>query len=196
MQLVGPAYMDYVLNGRVAGPLGNRHPLGIGAPHGVFRCAGEDRWIAIAVLTDDEWTGLVAAMETPEWAAAADFATHDARRANIEALHEKVGAWTATHDDRELAARLQQRGVAGTPVLNVADLLNDPHWKARGTFVEVEHPLGFKETIYGGYVKMSASDVAVDPGPVIGRDNEHVFKNLLGLEESRYRALVEGEVIY
>ncbi len=196
MQLVGPAYMDYALNGRVAGPLGNRHPLAMAAPHGVFRCTGDDRWIAIAVFSEDEWTGLVAAMDTPDWTDTAAFATHAERVRNIAALHDKIGAWTAEFDDRALAARLQQHGVAGTPVLNVADLLNDPHWKARETFVEVDHPLGFKETIYGSYVKMSASEAAVEPGPVMGRDNDHVFKNLLGLDEERYQALVDAEVIY
>ena len=48
MQLVAPAFMDYVLNGRVGGPIGNQHPLGAAAPHGVFPCAGDDRWIALA----------------------------------------------------------------------------------------------------------------------------------------------------
>ncbi len=65
MQMVGPAFMDYVMNGRVAGPIGNRHPLAVAAPHGVFPCAGEDRWITIAVTTDQEWQGLLATMEQP-----------------------------------------------------------------------------------------------------------------------------------
>ncbi len=53
MQMVGPAYMDYALNGRSGGPRGNRHPTGAAAPHGVFPCAGDDRWIAIAVGSDN-----------------------------------------------------------------------------------------------------------------------------------------------
>jgi benzylsuccinate CoA-transferase BbsF subunit len=54
MQLVGPAFMDYVLNGRVARPMGNRHPFGMAAPHGAFPCAGADRWISLAVVTEQE----------------------------------------------------------------------------------------------------------------------------------------------
>jgi len=81
-------------------------------------------------------------------------------------------------------------------VLNVADLLRDPHYRARGTFVEVEHPLGFRETIYGAYVKTSRTEARVTPGPSIGQDNEYVMKELLGLSEERYRELVEREVIY
>jgi benzylsuccinate CoA-transferase BbsF subunit len=196
LQMIGPAFMDYVLTGRVAGPLGNRHPLGVAAPHGVFPCAGEDRWISLAVFTDDEWRGLLAAMRQPEWAQAAEFATAAARLAHLNALHERVAAWTAAFDDYQLAALLQQHGMAAAPVLNVADLLRDPHYRARGTFIEVEHPLGFRETIYGAYVKLSRTPAKVEPGPAMGRDNEHVFRRLLGLSAERYQELVAAQVIY
>jgi benzylsuccinate CoA-transferase BbsF subunit len=196
MQMVGPAFMDYVLNGRVAGPIGNQHPLASAAPHGVFPCDGEDRWISIAVADDSEWHGLVTAMGEPEWARAPEFADTAQRARNIDALHERLAAWTADFDDAQLSRRLQEHGVAAAPVLNVADLLRDPHYRARGTFVEVEHPLGFRETIYGAYVKTSRTQARVNPGPSIGQDNEYVMKELLGLSEERYRELVEREVIY
>jgi benzylsuccinate CoA-transferase BbsF subunit len=196
MQMVGPAFMDYVMNGRVAGPIGNRHPMAVAAPHGVFPCAGDDRWISIAVLEPEEWEGLVAAMGSPEWAASEEFASPASRVDNIEALHEKLAGWTADFGDQYLAEQLQAHGVAAAPVLNVADLLEDPHYKARETFIEVDHPLGFRETIYGAYVKMSRSKPVVLPGPVIGQDNEKVFKGLLKIPEERYAKLVEDEVIY
>ena len=194
LQMIAPAYMDYLLNGRVAGPMGNRHPLAVAAPHGVFRCAGDDRWISIAVFTDEEWRGLVEAMEHPDWALA--FAESASRRRDIDVLHEKLSKWTQGFDDYELAKRLQEHGVAAAPVLNVADLLNDPHHKERGTFIEVTHPLGFKETIYGAYVKTTGASPRVTPGPVMGRDNEHVFRELMGISAARYRELAEAEVIF
>jgi benzylsuccinate CoA-transferase BbsF subunit len=196
MQMVGPAFMDNVLNGRVAGPMGNRHPLAMAAPHGVFPCAGEDRWISIAVFDDEEWRGLVTAMGDPEWARAPEFTNRGERVRNIGTLHEKLADWTRQHDDRELAAHLQEHGVAAAPVFNVADLLHDPHYRARRTFIEVTHPLGFKETIYGAYVKTSRTEANVRTGPIIGQDNDHVFTELLGLPEERYRKLVEEQVIY
>ncbi len=196
MQMVGPAFMDYVMNGRVAGPLGNRHPLAAAAPHGVFPCAGEDRWISIAVTGAQEWEGLLSAMDHPEWAQASEFASPAERVRNIDDLHAKLAAWTAGFDDRELTERLQRQGVAATPVLNVADLLHDPHYRARGTFIEVRHPLGFKETIYGAYVKTSRTQVRVEPGPTIGCDNDFVFRELLELPEERYRQLIKEQVIY
>ena len=196
MQMVGPAYMDYVLNGRIGGPKGNEHPLAAAAPHGVFPCAGDDRWISIAVPTDAEWQALVRAMGGPEWATLDCFATSALRVAHIQELHAGLAAWTAGFDDRALAAMLQAHGVAAAPVLNVADLLTDPHYRARGTFIEVRHPLGFRETIYGAYVKTSRTVPDVQPGPVIGRDNERVFRDILGMPQERYRQLVEEKVIY
>ncbi|RMF20974.1 MAG: hypothetical protein D6760_10410 [Deltaproteobacteria bacterium] len=194
MQLIGPAYMDYVLNGRVAGPRGNRHPLGAAAPHGVFPCKGEDRWIAIAVFTDEEWRALAKAIGRPEWTA--EFDDRRRRIDGIDRLHEKLAEWTRGFDDYELARQLQRRGVAATPVLSVADLLDDEHYRARATFIEVTHPLGFRETIYGAYVKTSGMHPRVEPGPVMGRDNDHVFLELMGMPEDRYRTLIKQEVIF
>jgi benzylsuccinate CoA-transferase BbsF subunit len=196
MQMVGPAFMDYTMNGRVAGPMGNRHPLAAAAPHGVFPCSGDDRWISIAVTGDAEWRGLVAEMGDPEWARAPEFADAALRIQNLDALHERLSQWTREFDDYELAKRLQERGVAAAPVLNVADLLKDPHYRARGTFIEVEHPLGFEETLYGAYVKTSRTEVNVRPGPAMGQDNDYVFRELLELPEQRYRQLIDDQVIY
>ena len=196
MQMVGPAFMDYVMNGRTGGPLGNRHPLAAAAPHGVFPCTGDDNWISIAVFDDAAWRGLVEAMDDPAWASTPEFATHRARVDNIGDLHERVAAWTAGFDHRRLAEQLQSHGVAAAPVNSVADLLDDPQFSERGTFVEVSHPLGYDETIYGAYVKTSVSEASVAPGPYIGQDNERVFRDLLGMPEERYRELVAEQVIY
>jgi benzylsuccinate CoA-transferase BbsF subunit len=196
MHMVGPAFMDYAMNGRNAGPIGNGHPLGAAAPHGVFPCAGDDRWISIAVLTDDEWYKLKSAMDNPDWAGRAEYVHAAGRVAHAVELHASLAAWTAQFDDYELANTLQSAGVAAAPVLNVGDLLKDPHYKQRGTYIEVTHPLGFKETIYGAYVKTSRTEAAVTPGPVMGRDNEHVFKEILGLPADDYDRLVANQVIY
>src|SRR5690606_5751377 len=127
------------------------------------------------------------AMGSPDWACAPALATLDGRLAAIDELHAALGRWTREFDDRALAAALQAAGVAASPVLKVADLLDDPHYRARGTFIEVEHPLGFRETIYGSYVKLSRSEAAIRPGPMLGQDNDHAFRDILGLSDEEYR---------
>lgn len=195
LQLVGPTFLDFVWNGRVGGPLGNRHPVAAGAPHGVFPCAGTDRWIAIAVLTDDEWQGLVRALGDEAWARDPGLAQASGRLAALDVLHTRLADWTKRSERDALAARLQTFGVAATPVCDVSDLLDHPHYRARRTFIEVEHPLGFRETIYGEYVKCSRTRPAIRPGPAVGQDNEFVFKELLGLTDARYRDLLARKII-
>jgi benzylsuccinate CoA-transferase BbsF subunit len=95
-----------------------------------------------------------------------------------------------------LVERLQARGVAATPLLDIVDLSDDPHFRARGTFVELENPQGFRETVYAPYVKMSRSHPVARPGPMIGQDNERILKGLIGLSDARYAELVEQQVIY
>lgn len=195
LQLVGPTFLDYVLNDRVGGPIGNRHPVAAGAPHGVFPCAGTDRWIAIAVLTDAEWQGLVRALADEPWARDPGLARASGRLAAIDHLHARLADWTRRFERDALAARLQGFGVAASPVCDVSDLLDHPHYRARRTFVEVDHPLGFRETIYGEYVKCSRTRPAIRPGPAVGQDNDSVFLELLGLSPTRYRELIERKII-
>lgn len=196
MQMMGPAFMDFVLNGRVAGPMGNRHPQNAAAPHGVFPCRGDDRWISIAVADDAGWASLRAAMGHPAWAQDARYDALAGRIDHLDELHAALGEWTRGFDDYALATRLQAAGVAATPVLNVADLLTDPHYRARGTFVEIEHPLGFRETVYGDYVKTRNPPPPLATGPAMGQDNERVFRNLLGMADDEYRGFVERQVIF
>lgn len=195
LQLVGPQLLDHAFNGRIAGPIGNRHPVAAAAPHGVFPCRGLDRWIAIAVATDLEWRSLVRAMGEPVWALDPALSERAGRVVGIAFLHAQIADWTRGFERDELAARLQREGVAASPVCDVSDLLDHPHYRARQTFIEVEHPLGFRETIYGEYVKCSRTQPEIRPGPSIGQDNDFVFRELLGLSEGRYRELVAQRVI-
>ena len=78
----------------------------------------------------------------------------------------------------------------------MGDLLGDPHYRARETVIEVDHPLGYRETIYNAYVKLSRTVPRVTPGPFIGQDNDRVFLELLGLDPARYQGLKDAQVIY
>ena len=196
MQMVGPAYMDYVLNGRVARPRGNRHPLDEAAPHAVLRCAGDDDWIALSIWSDAEWQSLRRVMGDPEWARDERFALQAGRLAHADEIEARLEGFTRAHGHRALADRLQAEGLCATPVLSIADLGEDPHFAARETFVEVRHPLGFDETIYGAYVKPSVSRPRITPGPSIGQDDEHVFLELLGLDRARFDDLKARGVIH
>lgn len=196
LQMAGQAFMEWFLNGRDYGPMENRHPTGAAAPHGVFPCAGDDRWVAIACYTDDEWRRLVTVMGDPEWARDPRYGTAAGRIADIDVIHAFISEWTRLRDDRGLSALLQEHGVAATPVLTVADLFWDPHFRERGTWIEQAHPVEGRGWGYGAYVKLSETDLHTGVGPWIGDSNEYVFRELLRMPPERYDDLVARRVIY
>jgi benzylsuccinate CoA-transferase BbsF subunit len=104
------------------------------APHNVYRCQGADRWIAIAVTSDDEWQHLKAAMGHPPWAMEPRFDTVPGRWQHRQELDAQIEQWTATHESLALMHLLQSNGVPAGAVLTARDLAVNPHLRERGYF--------------------------------------------------------------
>jgi len=170
--------------GEAPGRLGNRHERA--APHGAFPCAGEDRWIAIACWTDDEWAVLARAAGIDD----ARFATAAGRLEHVDGLEDAVAAWTRAQDRDALAARLQAEGIEAVPVADLGDVYDDPQLAARTHLRPMEHPvLGTHDYEALGF-RLEASEPAFTrPGPTLGRDNEEVFKGILGMSDDEYDRL-------
>ncbi len=137
--IMAPALLDYLANGRNPEPVGNRHPFGAWAPHGIYRCAGNDQWVAIAVRGDSEWGALAELMGQPGLRHDPRFATHEARLTNADALDAFIETWTQRLDRYEVARRCQAAGIAAGPVQDAADLTgHDEQLAARGFFGTAE----------------------------------------------------------
>ncbi len=133
--IMAPALLDYLANGINPEPVGNRHPFGAWAPHGIYRCSGDDRWVAIAVRGDAQWAALSEIIGRPALRTDPRFVTHEARLANADALDAIIEAWTAGMDRYEVARRCQAAGIAAGPVQDAADLTGgDEQLAARGFF--------------------------------------------------------------
>ena len=135
--VVADAAIDYAMNGRSSTRRGNRHPSM--APHGCYPCAGDDRWVTIAVRSDEEWRRFADAIGGPDWAGDRRFGTAPGRLAHQDELDARIADWTATRAPRAVMERLQQAGVPSGAVLNVADVLADPQIVARGAYSTVTH---------------------------------------------------------
>src|SRR5262249_54194772 len=130
-------------HGGTSAPVGNASQEGPAAPHGIYPCAGDDRWIAIAVSTDAHWRGLVAAMGRPAWALDPSLATAPVRLARATELDRWIAAWTRTMNVHVATSRLQANGVPAGLVADAADVCaRDPALAARGHFVDVATPEG------------------------------------------------------
>jgi benzylsuccinate CoA-transferase BbsF subunit len=135
-QLIGEFVLDYLLNGRVQERSANAHPAM--APHNVYPCSQPDRWVAIEVGSDAEWTALCRAMGREELASDPRFATALARKANEAEVDRAVAAWTRTKGHIEAMRLLQTAGVAAGAVLTTGDIASDPQYRHRGAFLQVD----------------------------------------------------------
>ena len=114
--LVGEGIMAQEMNGAAPQRMGNRDPHM--APHGLFRCEGEDRWVSIAVADDAEWQRLCALMEKPDLASDTRFVTLADRKDNEDVLEAAVTDWTATRSAEEVTRMLQAAGLAAFPAVD------------------------------------------------------------------------------
>jgi crotonobetainyl-CoA:carnitine CoA-transferase CaiB-like acyl-CoA transferase len=181
----------YTANGEVLGRLGNRSRHL--APHGVFRCEDEDgreRWIAIVVHDDDDWARLVRAMGTPAWARDAGLATTAGRLERVDALEASLAGWTRTQQAAALAESLQRAGIEAAPVLDLADLHDDPQLAHRGHFRTVEHPVLGAHPAETHAIRFSAMEPALRrPAPRLGEHTGAVLHDLLDMSDDEIARL-------
>jgi benzylsuccinate CoA-transferase BbsF subunit len=123
--MIGPAYLDYLIHSREPAPQGNFSAEA--APHGCYRCKGDDRWCVIAVETQDEWVRFCEVVDHREWLTDPRFADRDARVANRGALDAAVETWTAKYSPHQAMVLLQRDGIAAGVVQTAEDLYRDPH---------------------------------------------------------------------
>lgn len=194
-QLMGPAMMNYFMNGENQPQMGNTTPFTQAAPHCVYPCLGEDNWISIACFTEDEWQGLVNSMGNPEWAGDAAFATIENRVKNQHRLNDLVSMWTRDQEKDEATALLQANGVAAAPARQLMELKNDPWVRDHRLLAELAYP---NATVpgYGHYVRYSESEQKFRIPPMLGEDNDKVFKEILGMSDAEYTDAQAKEYIY
>lgn len=190
---LGPAILDYTANGRPGGPSANRHPDF--APHGVYRSAGENRWIPFAV-TQESWPAFrkVADVDGVDLSAP-EFSTHASRKASEDDLDRTVLGWTVLHDPIELADRLQAAGIAAYVAADGHDLLEDPQLAHRGHFLRLEHPEAGMRIMERHPFELRGTPATIARAPLLGEHNDWALGELLGLtEEEVARAYVEGVI--
>jgi crotonobetainyl-CoA:carnitine CoA-transferase CaiB-like acyl-CoA transferase len=185
--LLGVSFLEVAVNGRDPQPVGN--DWADAAPHNCYPCAGEDRWCAIAVETDDQWRRLCAALGRPELGEDPRYATLAARRARLAEVDALVEAWTRERDAHAVMHALQATGVPCGAVQRPEDLVADPQLQARGAITAVEHPrLG---RIPLAAVPLVLSDGGLVPArcaPSVGEHNAYVYCDLLGYSPEQLAA--------
>jgi len=192
---VGEAIMDYTMNGRVTPRMGNRHPSM--APHGVYRCKGDDSWVTIAVGSDEEWRSLARVMGDPAWTKDERFSTVLGRLEHQDELDELIREWTKERDHYDVMHLLQKAGVAAGAALDPREVLLDPQLRARDFFAVIDQPLvGKRPQPRQLAAKFSkASGGPLGPAPRLGEHNEYVLGELLHMSKEEIATLEEEKII-
>ncbi|MFC2051322.1 CaiB/BaiF CoA transferase family protein [Chloroflexota bacterium] len=189
IHVLAPALLDYSVNRRMAGPIGNSHPCAV--PHNVYRCHGEDRWCVIAVFTDVEWRCLCDVMGNPPWTMDAKFTSHLQRKRNENELDRLVEEWTIGRSAEEIMLSLQEKGVPAGVVQAGEDLHRDPQLRHRSHYRILEH-----KVIGPHSYDTSSFTLSKTPGkqewaaPLIGEHSEYVCLNILGMSSEEVAGLV------
>ena len=167
-------------------PIGNRHPEM--APHGVYRCAGDDAWVAIACRDDADWRalcGIVPGLNPT--------ASLTERQRDQDRIDASIGVWTASQTKDGATDALQQAGVPAGPVNITPDMTADLQIRERGFFVPLE---AGPTPIPGNPIKMPG--IGSDDWtacPRLGADNRAVLRDWLGYDDGRVEGLMKKRVL-
>ncbi|MFC1917281.1 CaiB/BaiF CoA transferase family protein [Chloroflexota bacterium] len=187
------AYLDFLCNGREWTFTGNQSADS--APHGCYRCQGEDRWCVIAVHTEEQWQAFCLALGSPSWTKNPKFQSLRGRLENVAELDRHIAEWTKKRTPHQVMWLLQKQGVPAGVVQTSEDLFYDVNLRERGFIIAQRVETGTVD--YPGLVtRLYNSPGLVKGGADLGEHNDDVFGKLLGIPEKEIAELVKKRVLY
>jgi benzylsuccinate CoA-transferase BbsF subunit len=191
---LGPALLDYTVNGRDRERQGNRHDRH--SPHGVYPCRGDDRWVAIAATSDDEYRTVLSVLGIEPERLSPSLSASE-RLASADRIDLVLADATTHRDQTELALELQRAGVPAAPVHDAAGVVDgDAQLAARGHWVRLDHP-EMGETLYNAppFRFSVTSEPLTVPAPMLGQHTVEICRDILGLSDAEIARLQEAEVL-
>jgi crotonobetainyl-CoA:carnitine CoA-transferase CaiB-like acyl-CoA transferase len=185
---------EYVLQGKIrqrTGPI-----LPHVAPSNVYPC-GDGVSVIIAANADNVFKRLCEAMGRPELATDSRFAGHQARGEHQEEIDAIIAAWTEEIPSAELVRRMDEAGVPAGPIYTAREIVNDPHFAARGMIVPVPIEEGIEFPMTGIVPALAETPGAVRwPGPIApGSHTREVRSEVRGVPDAQITALASRGVI-
>ena len=191
---VAEEVLEYQFTGKVPAVRGNRHREH--APHGIYRCAGDDDWIALACESDTQWRSLVGALRVERLAADQRFAGASARKANEDALDAELSRVIAQLNADDCIARLRDAGVLAAPVNSAPAVIADPQIQSREYFVAIDRAVVGTHLYPGAVARIPDTPLRADaPAPLLGEHNRQVFAEMLGMTDDEIAELERAGVI-
>ncbi len=192
--MIGEYYLDYTMNHRIPKPMGNR--CSYAAPHGCYRCKGNDEWCAITIFTDEEWHSFCEVIGNPPWTKEPRFADLVSRLQNVDELDKRVEEWTFARDGIEVMNTLQAAGVPAGIAQQGPESIADPQLNHDNAIVELDHPVAGKRLYPNVAFRMSeVSGFTSTPAPILGQHTDEICIDVLGISEDNLRKLKEEGIL-
>ncbi len=163
----------------------------------LYRCAGDDDWVAITVRTDDQWHALVGLMGRPSWAQDRRLDSVAGRRASADDIDRRLQNWFSGQTLQYVVDALAGAGIPAAPVVSPSLVTDNPQLSDRGFFEPLEHP----RTGPGRYPRPPFAPLGgrsrwlMRPPPTLGEHNEEVLRDLCGLSDQDLARLASAGVI-
>ena len=192
IQLLDTELIEQLANGVTPPRRANRSPEL--APHGLFPCAGDDRWVAIAVRHTVDWLELCRVIDRADLAAARTCARCPAARPQRTRSRPPSRSGRLAATCGQAADRLQQAGIPAGPAEDIEDLVEtDP--SMQGFFLEFDHPVGVKFMAQNQPFLWNGHRLPIRRAPFFGEHNDEVFREELQLDEAELTKLIVNGVI-
>jgi len=182
------------VNGQDPQPQGNRDA--VAAPHGCYRCQGEDRWCVISVRSEDEWRSFCRVLGREELLIDSRFVDRQARVRHAVELDSIVQQWTEARSAEEVMATLQAAGVPAGVVQTGADLFKDVQLRHRNYFASFSDSLiGPFEIPRSGLLFRGMTEEPLKLPNRFGSDNEDILRKILGYDNEAIDQLRKEDVL-
>jgi crotonobetainyl-CoA:carnitine CoA-transferase CaiB-like acyl-CoA transferase len=192
INMIGDAVLEFAANGTVRNPVGNTSEYL--APHGVYRCKGDDAWISIVVRSQKEWLALKAVAKDALLTSEPTFASVTGRLENSVALDESINSWTETQDAWNLAEQLQEVGVEAAPVASKDDFGKRPGFPTHGFTVPFDYEFLKQFSSSAAHINGETPPIRLGP-PRLGEHTADILGELLQLSDEELDALAADEII-
>jgi crotonobetainyl-CoA:carnitine CoA-transferase CaiB-like acyl-CoA transferase len=193
LAILGPSPLEYRAHGIVRERIGNRSHNA--SPRGTYETR-DGKWVALSASTPSSADAMFKALDVGHLLGDPRFATNDARIANGEAVDLALAGAIGKRTREEIMRLFESQGLTAAPVYDIADIMADPHFTARRTFVELPDPQLGTVTMSAPTPRLSETPGRVRwAGPALGAHNREVYAGELGLSESELERLKAAGII-
>ena len=194
LHFLAPEILDLQSNGHLATRMANRSRFS--APQGIYPCAGEDKWIAIGIETDEQFKSLCSVVNKPDWLEDQDLKNNTGRLARHDEIDEQISKWTEVTEASEAMRLLQSSNVPAGVVQKSSDLLKDPQYSHREFYRYMKHPEMGTIPYAGHQYRMSAyNNGPRSAAPILGEHSFEILGGLLGMSDEAIAESYAKEIV-